>query len=117
MKDYMERLKWKDYNNSFNNCIDKKELYKMIQYFLKPYKPLAWGINVKFDLSNYVTKTDLKEATRIDAPKLAAKYDLAGQKTELDKIDVEKLRTVYVDLSKLSNLVNNEVVKELYMIN
>ena len=41
MKDYMERRKWKDYNNSFNNCIDKKELYKMIQYFPKPYKPLA----------------------------------------------------------------------------
>ena len=84
----------------------------MSQYFPKPYEPFGGDINVKVDLSNYATKTDLKKATGIDTSKLAAKFDLASLKAEVYKIDIDKLNTVPVDLSKLSNVVNNEVVKK-----
>ena len=90
----------------------KKILYKMIQYFLKPYRSFGGNINFSADLSNYATKTDLKNATGVDTSKLAAKSDLASLKAEVDKIDVGKLKTVPVDLSKLSNVVKNEVVKK-----
>ena len=90
----------------------KKMLYKMIQYFLKPYRSFGENINFSADLSNYATKTDLKNATGVDTSKLAAKSDLACLKAEVDKIDVGKLKTVPVDLSKLSNVVKNEVVKK-----
>ena len=56
----------------------KKTLYKMSQYFSKPYKSFGGNINVKVDLSNYAVKTDLKNATGVDTSKLAAKYDLAS---------------------------------------
>ena len=65
----------------------------MSQYFLKPYKPFGGDINVKVDLSNYATKADLKNATGIDTSKLAAKSDLVSLKAEIDKIDVDKLKT------------------------
>ena len=69
-------------------------------------------MKVELDLSNYATKTDLKEATGIDTSNLAAKSDLASLKAETDKIDVGKLKAVPVDLSKLSNVANNDVVKK-----
>ena len=69
-------------------------------------------INVKVDLSNYATKADLKNATGIDTSKLALKSNLATLKAEIDKIDVEKLKTVSIGLSKVSNVVNNNVVKK-----
>ena len=69
----------------------KKILYKMSQYFPKPYKPFEGDINVKVDLSNYALKTDLKNATGIDTSKLATKSDLASLKAEIDKLDIEKL--------------------------
>ena len=94
----------------------KKTLYKMSQYFSKPYEPFEGNINVKVDLSNYATKADLKNATGFDTSKLAAKSDLASLKTEVDKIDVDKPKTVPIDLSKLSNIVKNEVVKKLCVI-
>ena len=62
--------------------------------------------------TNYATKTDLKNATGVDMSQLASKSDLASLKAEVDKIDVDKLKTVPVDLSKLSNVANN-VVKKL----
>ena len=68
----------------------KKILYKMSQYFPKPYKPFGGDINVKADLSNYATKADLKNATGIDTSKLAAKSDLVSLKAEVNKIDVDK---------------------------
>ena len=95
----------------------KKTLHKMSQYFPKPYRTFGGNINVKVDLSNYATKLDLKNTTGVYTFKLAAKFDLASLKAEIDKIDVGKLKTVPVDLSKLSNVVNNEVVKKLCMIN
>ena len=69
-------------------------------------------INVKVNLCNYATKLDLKNATVVDTSKVAAKSDLASLKTQDDKINVDKLKTVPNDLSKLSNIVENEVVKK-----
>ena len=95
----------------------KKTLYKMNRYFPKPYKAFGGNINFKIDLSNYVTKLELKEATGIDTSNFALKSNLASLKTEVDKIDVGKLKTVPVDLSKLSNVVNNKVVKKKTIYN
>ena len=95
----------------------KKTLYEMIQYFPKPYESFGLDINVKVDLSNQDAEADLKNATGIDTSKLALKPNLANLKAEVDKIDTEKLKTTPVDLSKLSNIVNNDVVKKLCMIN
>ena len=84
----------------------------MSQYFSKPNEPFGGDINVKVDLSNYAAKTHLKSGIRIDTSKLALKLYLANLKAEVDKIDVDKLKTVPVDLSKLSNVVNNDVVRK-----
>ena len=84
----------------------------MSQYFSKPYKPFGRDINVKVGLLNYATKADLKNATGIDTSKLAAKSDLVSLKTEVDKLDIEKLVAVLVDLSKLHDVVKNDVVKK-----
>ena len=72
---------------------------------------------MKVDLSNYATKADLKNATKIDSSKLAAKSNLSILDAEVDKIDVHKWKSIPVDLSKLSNVVNNEVVKKLCITN
>ena len=84
----------------------------MSPYFPKLYEPFGGDISVKVDLSNYATKADLKNATGIDTSKLALKSNLATLKAEIDKIDVEKLKTVSIGLSKVSNVVNNNVVKK-----
>ena len=86
----------------------------MSQYFPKPFEPFGGYINVKVDLSNYATKTDLKDAAGIDSSNFALKSNLACLKAEVDKIDVDKLKTVPVDLSKLSYVVNNDVKKTVY---
>ena len=59
----------------------------------------------KLYLSNYATKTDLKNATRIDTSKLAAKSNLVSLKAEVDKLDIDKLVLDPVDFSKLSDIV------------
>ena len=84
----------------------------MSQYFPKPYEPFEEDIIVKVDWSNYATKTDLKKATGIDTSKLAAKSDLASLKAEVEKIDIDNLKPFPIDLSKLSNIVNNNIVKK-----
>ena len=84
----------------------------MSQYFAKPNETFRRDINVKVDLSSYVTKADLKNGVEIDTSKLVLKLYLANLKAEVDKIDVDKLKTVPVDLSKLSNVVNNDVVRK-----
>ena len=84
----------------------------MSKYFPKPYEPFREYVSVRLDLSNYETKSDLKGATGFDASNLAAKSDLASLKAEVDTIDIEKLKTVPVDSSKLSNVVNDEVVRK-----
>ena len=74
----------------------------MSQYFPKQYEQFGGDINVKVDLSNYATKADLKNATGIDTSKLA---DLVSLKAEVDKIDVNKLKTIPDDLSHLKSKV------------
>ena len=84
----------------------KKTLYKMLQYFSKPYEPFGGDINVKVDLSNYATKADVKIITHVDTSSFALKTDVANLKTEVDKLHIDKLVPVPADLSKLSNAVN-----------
>ena len=84
----------------------------MSQYFPKHYEIFGGDINVKVDLSNYATKTDLKNASHVDVSHFALKSNLANLKTEVDKLDVEKLAPASVDLSKLSDVVKNHVVKK-----
>ena len=83
----------------------------MSQYF-PPYNNSSNNIKVELDLSNYATKDDAKNITHIDVSSYATKTNLAALKTEVDKIDVDKLKTVPDDLAKLSNVVKNEVVKK-----
>ena len=78
------------------------------------YKSSSNNIQVELDLTNYSTKTDLKNITHTDVSSFASKTNLAALKTELDKIDVDKLKTVPDDLAKLSNVVKNEVAKKTY---
>ena len=84
----------------------------MSQYFAKPYKSFERNINVKFDLSNYTTKSDLKKCTTSWYFKFCFKNFLASLKTEADKLDIDKLVPVPVDLSKLNDVVKNDVVKK-----
>ena len=84
----------------------------MSQYFPKPSRSFGGNINVKVDLSNYAMKTDLKNFTHVDTWSFALKTNLTSLKTEVDKLDIEKLPPVPVDLSKLNNVVKNDVVKK-----
>ena len=84
----------------------------MSDYFCRRYKRFDGDINVKVDLSNYATKTDLKNVSRDDFSSFALKSNLASLKTEVDKIDADKLKTVPVDLAKLSNVVKCDVIKK-----
>ena len=77
-----------------------------------PYKRSSNNVKVELDLTNYATKTDLKNITHVDVSSYVSKTNLAALKTELDKIDVDKLKTTPTDLAKLSNVVKNDVVKK-----
>ena len=112
----------------------KKTLYKMSQYFPKLYEPFVGGINFEVDLSNYATKADIKNIIHGDTSSFTLKTNVANLKTKVDKLDIDKLRSlpnnlsilktkvdklnidklvpVPADLGKLSNVVNNEVVKK-----
>ena len=86
--------------------------YKMSQYFQKPYEPFGGDINVKVDLSNYATKADIKNISHVDTSSFALKTNSTNLNTEVDKLDIDKLVSIPVDLSKLSDAVKNDVVKE-----
>ena len=83
----------------------------MNQYFPKLFS-FGGNINVNVDLSNSATKSDLKNVTHVDTSSFALKKNLAGLKTEVDKLDTEKLAPVPVNLSKFSDVVTNDVVKK-----
>ena len=92
-------VKWKGYDKSFNSWIDKKDLVqfhciKMSQYFSKPYEAFNGDINVKVDLSNYATKADIKNISHNDTSSFALKTNLANLKTNVDKLDIDKLAPV-----------------------
>ena len=85
----------------------------MSQYFPKPFNShFGDSIKVKIDLSNYATKTDIKNISHVDTSSFALKTNLASLKTEVDKLDIDKLVPVLADLNKLSNVVKNNVVKK-----
>ena len=84
----------------------------MSSQYYPPYKSSSNNIKVELDLTNYAIKTDLKNITHTDVSSFASKSNLAALKTEVDKIDADILKTVPVDLAKLSNVVNNDVVKK-----
>ena len=112
----------------------KKTLYKMSQCFPKPYEPFGGEINVKIDLSNYATKDDIKNTTHVDTSGFALKANIANLKTDVNKLDVDKLKGLPknlnilktkvnkldidklvhgpTDFSNLSGIVNNDVVKK-----
>ena len=90
----------------------KKTHIKMSQYFPKPFRSFGGNINVKVDLSNYVTKTDLKNVTHVGTSSFALKTNLASLKTEVDKLAIDMLAPVPVDLNKLSEVVKNDVIKK-----
>ena len=79
----------------------------MKQYFPKPYEPFGGDINVKVDLLNYATKADIKNISHVDTSSFALKTNLTILKTEVDKLDIDKLAPVPVDFSKLSDVVKN----------
>ena len=115
--------------------LTKKALYKMSQYFPKPYKPFGGNIKIKVELSNYATKDDIEKITHVDTSSFALEMNLGNLKTEVDKLDIDKLgylsnnlsklktkvdkldihklAPVSTDLSKLSDVIKNEVVKKL----
>ena len=83
----------------------------MSTYF-PPYNDSSENIKVELNLSTYATEKDIKDITHIDASGVASKTNLAASKTEVDKIDSDKLKAVPDDLAKLTNVVKNEVVKK-----
>ena len=85
---------------------------KMSQYFPKPSNHKE-NIKVEIDLSNYATKADIKNITHVDTSNFALKTNLVNLKTEVDKLDIEKLVPVPADLNKLSNVVKNDVAKKV----
>ena len=109
----------------------------MSEYFLEP-KSLGGRVKVELDLSNYATKSDLKNATGVDTSKFAKKVDLANLKSNVDKLDIDKLKNVPtnlsnlkskvdkldvgklvpvpVDLSKLSDVVKMMLLKKMYIM-
>ena len=80
--------------------------------YYSPYKSSSNNIKVELDLANYATKDDIKNVTHKDASSFASKTNLAALKTEVDKIDADKLKTAPVDLAKLTNAVENDLVKK-----
>ena len=84
---------------------------KMSQHFPIPSNHKE-NIKVEIDLSNYATKKDINDITHVDTSNFALKTNLSSLKTEVDKLDSGKLATVPVDLSKLNNVVKNDVAKK-----
>ena len=100
---------YKKLNFSLQN-VCSKDNYKMSYY--PPYKSSSNKVKVELDLTNYATKTDLKNITHVDVSSFASKTNLAALKTEVDKIDADKLKTAPTDLDKLTNAIENDVVKK-----
>ena len=80
--------------------------------YYPPYNSSSNNIKVELDLSNYATKNDFKNITHVDVSSFASKTNLAALKSEVDKIDIDKLKTAPVDLAKLTNAIENDLVKK-----
>ena len=88
----------------------------MRQYFPKPYEAFSGEINVKVDLFNYATKVDIKSISYVDTSNFALKTNLANLKTEVDKLETDKLVPVSVDLSKQSDVVKMVLLKRVIIM-
>ena len=87
----------------------------MSEYFPEPFNSrFGDSIKVKIDLSNYAAKTDIKNISHVDTSSFALKANLASLKTEVDKLDIDNLVPIPVDLSKLSDVVKDDVKKTVY---
>ena len=84
----------------------KNVFYKMTQYFKKPYQPFDGDINVQVDLPNYATKKDIENITHVDTSGFALKMNLANLKTEVDKLDIDKLRPIPNNLNNLKTKID-----------
>ena len=80
--------------------------------YYPPYKSSSNNVKVELDLTNYATKTDLKNITHVDVSSFASKTNLAALKTEVDRIDADKLKAAPTDVAKLTNAIENDVVKK-----
>ena len=80
--------------------------------YYPPYKSSSNNIKVELDLTNYATKTDLNNITHVDTSSFASKTNLAALKSEVDKIDIDKLKTAPTDFAKLTNAAENDLVKK-----
>ena len=80
--------------------------------YYPPYKSSSQTIKVELDLSNYATKNYINDITHVDVSGFTSKTNLAALKTEIDKIDVDKLKTAPTDLAKLTNAVENDLLKK-----
>ena len=80
--------------------------------YYPPYKSSSQNIKVELDLANYAIKDDVKNITHVDVSSFASKTHLTALKIEVDKIDVDKLKTTPTDLAKLTNAVENGLVKK-----
>ena len=85
----------------------------MSKYFPIPYEPFGGDINVKGDLSNYATKTDIKNISHVDTSSFALKTNLATLKTEVDKFDIDKLKNLPNNLTNLKSKVNKLDINKL----
>ena len=80
--------------------------------YYPPYRSSRNNIKVELNLANYTTKDDVKNITHVDVSSFASKTNLAALKTEVDKIDTDKLKTTPTDLAKLTNAIEHDVVKK-----
>ena len=87
-----------------HNSIDF--MYKNESNFPKPYEPFDGDINIKVDMSNYATKTDIKNISHVDTSSSALKSNLAILKTEVDQFDIDKVKLLPNNLSNLKRKVN-----------
>ena len=104
-------VKWKVYNNSFNSWIDKKDIIKCVNAFLSRIEHLVEILMLKW-IYLIMQQKQIKNITHIDTSGFALKTNLASLKTEIDKLDIDKLAPVPVDLGKLSDVVKNDVIKK-----
>ena len=98
-----------------SNCAVCNKNYKKVYYkmsYYPPYKSSSNNIKVELDLTNYATKTDLNNITHVDTSSFASKTNLAALKTEVDKINIGKLKTAPTDLAKLTNAAENDLAKK-----
>ena len=91
-------VKWKHFDNYFNSWIDKQYIVLKSEYFAGPKYS---GVRGKFELhvSNYATKSDLKNLTGVDTSTFSKKVGLANVKSNVDKLNIDKLKYVPTNLA------------------